>query len=88
MTYKLFDPMIEKIEGPVICVVDGMETMYTNARELLEKDFAKKYEIESVAARNGNIVITLRENNIVPNDLTADWAKEHMENTGQEISFF
>ena len=35
-----------------------------------------------------DIVITLRESSVIPNDLSADWVKEHMANTGEEISFF
>ena len=41
-----------------------------------------------IAVKNGCIAIALAESSIVPNDLSADWAKEHMENTGSEISFF
>ena len=41
-----------------------------------------------IAVKNGCIAIELAESSIVPNDLSADWAKEHMENTGSEISFF
>ena len=88
MTYRLFDSMIEKIESPVICVLDGEETRYASARELLTQGYAKKYEIANIKARNGDIVITLRESSVIPNDLTAEWAKEHMANTGEEISFF
>lgn len=88
MTYRLFDSMIEKIESPVICVMDGKETRYASTKELLAQDFAKKYEIASIKARNGDIVITLRESSVIPNDLSADWAKEQMANTGEEISFF
>ena len=35
-----------------------------------------------------DIVITIRESSVIPNDLSADWVKEHMANTGEEISFF
>lgn len=88
MTYRLFDPMLEKVEGPLVCSLDGKETTYSSARELMEQDFEKKYEITGIAAQNGQMVITIQESGVIPNDLSADWAKEHMEKTGQEISFF
>ena len=31
MTYKLYDPSLEKISGQVICVLDGVETEYQKA---------------------------------------------------------
>ena len=46
------------------------------------------YKTNVIAVKNGCIAIELAESSIVPNDLSADWAKEHMENTGSEISFF
>lgn len=88
MTYRLFDPMLEKVEGPLVCFLDGRETIYSSARELMEQDFEKKYEISGISAKNGQMVITIQESGVIPNDLTAGWAKEYMEKTGQEISFF
>jgi hypothetical protein len=88
MVYKLFDRTLEKIEGSVICVIDGKESMYSSIKELLSQEFTKKYEVVSIAAVNESIVITMNESSVIPNDLTEDWAKEHMANTGREISFF
>ena len=59
MTYRLFDSMIEKIESPVICVLDGEETRYASARELLTQGYAKKYEIANIKARNGILLSRL-----------------------------
>ena len=88
MTYRLFDPVLEKIKGAVICTVDGKETVYPSVKELLDQKFTKKNTIAGIAVKNGNISIELVESSIVPNDLTSDWAKEHMAKTGREISFF
>ena len=88
MTYKLYAPTLEKIEGSVICIMDGKETVYSNVKAMLDQDFAKKYEVACISVKNGCIAIELAESSIVPNDLSADWAKGHMENTGSEISFF
>ena len=59
MTYRLFDSMIEKIESPVICVLDGEETRYASARELLAQDYAKKYEIANIKRETGILLSRL-----------------------------
>lgn len=42
MTYKLYDPSLEKISGQVICVLDGIESEYQSIQELISRDFDKK----------------------------------------------
>ena len=88
MTYKLSDSILGKIKGSFICIINGKETVYENPNDLMSQAFDKNYIIASIEAKNNQIVITLKENDIIPNDLNADWAKEHMEKTGKEISFF
>lgn len=88
MTYKLYDPSLEKISGPVICVLDGVESEYQSAQELTSRDFNKKYLVSEISSRGSKTVIVLKENDIVPNDLRADWAQKQMAETGREISFF
>lgn len=88
MTYKLYDPSLEKISGQVICVLDGVETEYQSVQELTARVFDKKYLVSEISSRGGKTVVVLKENDIVPNDLTADWAQKHMAETGREISFF
>ena len=88
MTYKLSDSILGKIKGAFICIINGKENVYENPNDLMSQAFDKNYIIASIEAKNNQIVITLKENDIIPNDLNADWAKEHMEKTGKEISFF
>lgn len=88
MTYKLYDPTLEKISGQVICVLDGVESEYQNIQELTSKTFDKKYLVSEIGSRGNKTVIVLKENDIVPNDLSADWAQKQMKETGKEISFF
>ena len=88
MTYKLYDPSLEKISGQVICVLDGVETEYQSVQELTARVFDKKYLVSEISSRGDKIVVVLKENDIVPNDLTADWAQKQMAETGREISFF
>ncbi len=88
MTYKLHDSMLEKIKGSFICIINGEEIAYNDPSVLLSQTFEKEYIVESIEARNDQIIVTFKENDIIPNDLNADWAKEHMTKTGKEISFF
>lgn len=85
MTYKLYDPSLEKISGQVICVLDGVETEYQSVQELTARVFDKKYLVSEISSRGDKTVVVLKENDIVPNDLTADWAQKQMAETGREI---
>ena len=88
MTYKLMNPVLEKIEGPVICIIDGQEKKLSSAKEIMDMTFDKKYEIASISVREGSVVISLEEDKTVPNDLSSEWAQDYMKDTGKEISFF
>lgn len=88
MTYKLAEMVLGRIHGPVLCMIDGKETAFANAQELLEHEFDRKYEVTCISARNDQIVVELRENRSVLNSLEENWAKEQFEKTGREISFF
>lgn len=88
MTYKLFNPLLEKIEGSVICVMNGKETSHSSIQELLDMSFDKKYVVSGISAREGVVVVSLEEDKTIPNDLTSEWAQDYMKKTGKEISFF
>ncbi len=91
MTYTLekYQAFLGKIKSPIIAVIDGRETEYSDGvQELLKQQFDKEYVVRTITARDSTIVLTFEENSIVPNDLNAEWVKEHVEKTGQEISFF
>lgn len=88
MTYRLYDPLLEKIQGQVICLIDGVETAYDSAKELSETAFQKRYVISEIRARQDRIVLVLTQSADIPNDLSAEWAVKQMEETHREISFF
>lgn len=88
MTYRLCDPVLDKIQGPVMCQMDGTETEYESIKELTAKVFQKKYGISEIRAQQDRIVLVLTERESVPNDLSAEWAREQMGETGRGISFF
>lgn len=61
MVYKL-NPQLGLIKTPVIHVVEGVESQYSNGEELIPLTFDKNYIIDSISARDGSVVVTLKEN--------------------------
>lgn len=88
MTYRLCDSLLEKIKGPVICSLNGEEIEYQNVQELTSRPFDKKYLVSEIYPRDERIVIALAESNIIPNDLTSEWAQKQQQGTGRELTFF
>ena len=88
MTFRLCEPLLEKIVGTVVCVIDGNETEFANGFELAAKPFGRKYAISQISFRDGRTVIKLQESNSVQNDLKAEWAQKQIRETGKEPSFF
>ncbi len=68
MTFKL-NPQMRLIKAPVILVVDGEERCYPDGEALAKMEFDKQYVIDSISARDGTVVVTLKINNRV-NDIT------------------
>ena len=61
MTYKL-NPQLRLIKAPVILMIEGEEKQYDSGYELTTLTFDKNYIIDSISARNGSVVVTLKEN--------------------------
>lgn len=61
MAYKL-NPQLRLIKAPVILVIEGMERQYNSGEELTRLTFDKNYIIDSISARDGEVVVTLKEN--------------------------
>lgn len=62
MTYKL-NPQLKLIKNPVILVIGGAEQSYVSGEELTSLVFEKNYIIDSITAREGKVVVALKENN-------------------------
>lgn len=77
MTYKL-SPQLKLIKAPVILVVEGEEKQYSNGEELTRLTFEKNYIIDSISARDGEVVVTLKENE---RKFNINWVGE------EEVSF-
>lgn len=68
MTYKL-NPQLRLITSPVILLFDGEEKNYPDGESLTTLEFAKRYVIDSISARDETVIVTLRINDRV-NDIT------------------
>lgn len=77
MTYKL-NPQLKLIKVPVILVVEGEEKQFSGGEELVTLTFEKNYIIDSISARNGSVVVTLKEND---RQFNINWIGE------EEVSF-
>lgn len=62
MTYKL-NPQLKLIKNPVILVIEGAEQGYVSGEELTSLAFEKNYIIDSITAREGKVVVALKEYN-------------------------
>jgi len=77
MTYKL-NPQLRLIKAPVILVIEGMERQNNSGEELTRLEFQKYYLIDSISARDGSVVVTLKEND---RQFNINWVGE------EEVSF-
>ena len=68
MIFKL-NPQLRLIKAPVILVVNGEEHWYPDGKSLTELEFDNRYVIDSISARDGTVIVTLKVNDRV-NDIT------------------
>lgn len=62
----------------MILVVEGVEQSYGSGEKLTRLEFEKNYIIDSVRARDGSVVVTLKEND---RQFNINWIGE------EEVSF-
>lgn len=79
--------IVECIEGSVVCVLDGTKTEYKNGADLLE-GLEGKFVVESITAKDSKVIVTVKPDETIPNDLNADWIKEYVAQYGKEPDFF
>lgn len=82
MTYRL-NPEVRKITSPIILSFsDGREDQqFQDGASLADAVFCRNYLLESLSARNGYVVLTVRENDQIN---ATDWADGEV----AERSFF
>ena len=73
--------------GEVELVVDGVKKYYTDAEQALMHN-PGNYIVDSISAGEGKLVVGMKANRLVRNDLNESWVKDQEKETGEEISFF
>ena len=75
--------LLELAEGPVTVAREGKETFYANGEEALSAVTGRR---EIVSVRNLTVDLAAPSQGIAPGD--ESWARQHQQETGEEISFF
>ena len=83
-----FEDIIPIIGNKVICIANGERTVFTDKSEILDKVLYKNYEVVSIGADNGNIVLDLRPFTSPNVKSDPEWEKEYKEQNGFEPCFF
>ncbi len=79
--------LIELVSGPLDIVLDGDILSFENG-EQASATLAEKYAVISIRARGEHLIVEIRRDHTVLNDVNDEWAKAYHEETGEEISFF
>ena len=78
MTYSLFGDL-EHISCPVILVAGGQQFRHQNGISAVQQKFDKMYLVDKMFARNGEIIVCLKENKQIN---ATNWCGE------EQVSFF
>jgi len=79
--------LMEYTSGKVELVIDGISTKYDNGEQAMMA-VQQHLAVTKVKAVGDYLRITLSPVHTVVNDLNADWARDTVNKTGEEISFF
>lgn len=74
-------------DGEVELIVDGVSKHFASA-ELALMSNPGNYVLEAIRAKKDTMVLEVKTNRLVRNDLNASWVKDQEKETGEEISFF
>lgn len=80
--------ILDKIKGPIILATEEGEQEYVNIDAIPENLLDAEMIVSAIEARDSKIVLYLKKNEIVKNDLNSDWVKEEVGRTGVEPGFF
>lgn len=80
--------ILDKIKGSIILATEGGEQEYVNIDAIPENLLDAEMIVSAIEARDSKIVLYLKKNEIVKNDLNSDWVKEEVGRTGVEPGFF
>lgn len=76
------------IARPVKLATEEGEQEYVNIDAIPENLLDAEMIVSAIEARDSKIVLYLKKNEIVKNDLNSDWVKEEVGRTGVEPGFF
>ena len=80
--------ILDKIKGSIILATEEGEQEYVNIDAIPENLLDAEMIVSAIEARDSKIVLYLKKNEIVKNDLNADRVKEEVGRTGVEPGFF
>lgn len=80
--------ILDKIKGSIILATEEGEQEYVNIDAIPENLLDAEIIVSAIEARDSKIVLYLKKNEIVKNDLNSDWVKEEVGRTGVEPGFF
>ena len=80
--------ILDKIKGSIILATEEGEQEYVNIDAIPENLLDAEMTVSAIEARDSKIVLYLKKNEIVKNDLNADRVKEEVGRTGVEPGFF
>ena len=89
-THKHYETksILDKIKGSIILATEEGEQEYVNIDAIPENLLDAEMIVSAIEARDSKIVLYLKKNEIVKNDLNSDWVKEEVGRTGVEPGFF
>ena len=80
--------ILDKIKGSIILATEEGEQEYVNIDAIPENLLDAEMIVSAIEARDSKIVLYLKKNEIVKNDLNSDWVKEEVGRTGVEPGLF
>ena len=80
--------ILDKIKGSIILATEEGEQEYVNIDAIPENLLDAEMIVSAIEARDSKIVLYLKKNEIVKNDLNSDWVKEEVGRTVVEPGFF
>lgn len=86
MNYEL-KKVLGMISGSVVLSVDGERTGFRSGQEAADQ-LSEQYVINSILAENSTVVVVLDKDTTIPNDMNADWVKDHIAAYGKEPNPF
>lgn len=74
-------------KGPLEIVLNGVHQKFENG-EQAALFLTERYVVTSVSAKDGYLVVELKKDALLPNDVKEDWVQSYEKESGEDISFF